>query len=159
MHPFKSTVNILDSSQLNGDSSSPRNNINATTIQTDQGDNETRSPELMKLELLSLLVNGNGITKQNEDIRYEDAAPERDAFPTKRLCQDYDSDANVTFRATAVRESYTLQNVKQALRQGTMGESHGMDQSFVDFVMGGLIEDELELYRKKKFDKMLQRNA
>ena len=43
-----------------------------------------------------------------------------------------------------------MQDIKQALHQGTTDESLEIYQSFVDFVMGGLIEDELELYQSKK---------
>ena len=149
---------------LNGEYSSG-NNINATAIQTDHDDiddidEDSRSSKLMKLELLSLLVTGSsGVTQQDEVVHREESAPERGTFVTNSLRQDYDSAANVTFQATAVRESYTLQDVQQALHQGLTGESHGKDESFVDFVMGGMIEDELELYRRKKSVKMLQRTA
>ena len=140
--------------------------IKHTTGDTNQqngcgnSDEEARRSNLNKLKLLLSLVTGSGgVKKQDEAIRYEEDAPGRGRSATKSHHQDYDSAANVTFRATAVRESYTLQDVKQGLHQGLTGESHGMDESFVDFVTGGLIEDELELYRRKKSVKMLQRIA
>lgn len=60
----------------------------------------------------------------------------------------------VTFQATSIQESYTLNDVHQALLQGTGKEDCKMDPSFVDFVTGGLIEDELDMYDRKCTEKM-----
>ena len=58
---------------------------------------------------------------------------------------------DITFRATAVRESYTLRDVNQALLQA-LGQhtTNEVNSEFVDFVLAGCIEDELEMIRRKR---------
>ena len=67
---------------------------------------------------------------------------------------DYEEELSTTdslrFPATSVRGSYTLKDIEQAYDTGMSGSYVSGDSSFVDFVVAGCIEDELELYRAKK---------
>ncbi len=64
-----------------------------------------------------------------------------------------DIDINMKFPATSVRESFTMQDVTEAFYQGTGLGFYNKDPDFVDFVLGGCIEDELDLYRKRNENK------
>mmetsp|Transcript_27387 Transcript_27387/g.55156 ORF Transcript_27387/g.55156 Transcript_27387/m.55156 type:complete len:163 (-) Transcript_27387:5-493(-) len=68
-----------------------------------------------------------------------------------------DIDINMKFAATSVRESFTMQDVTEAFYQGTGIGFYNKDPDFVDFVLGGCIEDELDLYRKKNANKKKKR--
>ena len=148
MHPFKSIINKLLSSSVNR-----------------SGDDTPRNETIHSKHTIPERATFTTDDKpRNETMHSEHAVPGRAALLTTIIRhQDHqhqlpDNDT-VTFKATALRESYTLQDVEKGLRQVTMGEFHGMDETFVDFIMGGFIEDELELYRNKKCIKSFQQSA
>ena len=143
MKQFKSIINNLFALPTNEECKSVSRDSSRSSTNAD-----TR---LKKSELLASLVCGSsGNTPHGEIINSDNAVPERCTFATTGRHQDYEPLDNITFRATSIRESYTLHDINKGLHQVMTGESLGMDQSFVDFVLGGFVEDELELYQNKK---------
>ena len=121
----------------------------------------TRGHGQEKLELLSLLVNGfcGGSSNPSNGVSATEAFamhPTSGGTLMTMKRRQNELTADVLFPATSVRESYSVSDIERVLLQGTdtNNEFLGADPSFVDFVWGGFIEDDLDhdlkVYNNKK---------
>ena len=134
---------ILRASKYSGSSSSSVvSSAPAPNLVSSSSDETNKLTNIMRL--LSLTVNGGDGAST---CRVEGTESPRSSMAFGQV----EDIPDITFRATAVRESYTLRDVNQALLQA-LGQhtTNEVNSEFVDFVLAGCIEDELEMIRRKR---------